>query len=330
MRRRTFLLAGTAAASGAGIALLGDLLLSRREGAKGAVSVGILSGGFLDEHIEAFRLGLRDHGWLPGKDITVIHKDVGSDIDQLPSKADELAARGVRVIVSTGPAPTSAVMKTHPSLPVVMCGNFDPIRAGLIASFAQPGGNVTGVVASVGLDTKRVEFLKQLVPESERLAFITNISIAGQDQRAAEIDAAASTLGLRLRVFDVRSPSQIDAAFDAAREWGAHLLFPSAINPMTNARAQVIGHAARLRLAAVYSNLDWVRAGGLAGLGPELSSIYRRAASYVDKILRGSSPAQLPVERSSRFELLVNRRTLVDLGLTLPPDLVRQVTNWID
>ena len=329
VRRRALLIGGSAAIGAAGVALVAEARRSRPDAAQAPVAIGILTGGYLEEHVEAFREGLRDHGWTAGQNITILHRDVGSEIALLPAKAEGLAALGVRVIVVTGPASAVAVTTARPSIPVVMAGNFDPVRAGVIVSFAEPGTNVTGVVTSVGLDGKRVEFLKQLVPASERLALITNLGIAGQEERAAAIAADATTLELHLRVFDVRSASQIAPAFDAARDWGAHLLMPNTGNPMANARSQVIGLAARLRVAAIYPNLDWVRAGGLAGLAPELGVMYRRAAWYVDRIIRGASPAQLPVERSSVFELLVHRKALVDLGLTIPPSLTPLITGWV-
>ena len=328
MKRRAFLIGSSAAAGGAGVALLGDALLRPRD-ATDALTIGILSGGYVEENIAAFHQGLRDHGWVDGQNVRVLHEDVRSDIDLLPKRVALLVSGGVRLIVATGPSSVGAVVNSYPSMPVVIAGGFDPVRAGFIRSFAEPSANVTGV-AVTSLDTKRVEMLKQLVPSATRLAFITNLGIAGQEGRLAEISSTSVALGMRMRVFDIRVLSDIEPAFESASAWGAELSIPSGNNPMANARLQVVTLAARRRLPAMYSNGEWVKVGGLVSLGSDNRAIYRRSAMYVDKILRGASPAQIPVERASVFEVVMNRRSLSELGLTPPPSVLSQVTEWVD
>lgn len=330
MNRRTFLRRiAQLSVSSAFVSGCGPLLTADKERRNGA-SIGILSGGFAKEQLDAFRRGLSDHGWVEGENITIHHRDVGSDLDRLDGQAAALVALGVDLIVSNGPSSTSAILRTSPGTPVVMAGGGDPVAAGLVASLADPGGTVTGVVTVGGLDPKRVELLKEIVPAAQRLAFITNLGIAGQPPRATLIESTAGQLGMQFAVFDVRTPSEIEPAFGNARRWGADVLYPSTSNPMANARDQVVALAASNRLPAIYTNIDWARAGGLIGYGPDLRAVYRRAATHVDKILRGARPAELPVERSSVFEFVVHRKALAHLGLTIPPTVLPLVTEWVE
>lgn len=330
MNRRVFLRGVVQlGATSAFLSNCGPLLAPSKQ-QRNAVSIGILSGGFVKEEFDAFLQGLRDNGWVEGENITILHRDVGSDLDRLDAEAAALVALGVGLIVSTGPSSTSAILRTSSTIPVVMAGGGDPVTAGFVTSLAEPGGTVTGVVTAVGLDPKRVELLKEVAPVAQRLAFITNLGIAGQPQRATVVESTAAQLGMQIAVFDVRASSEIEPAFESARRWGADSLFPSTNNPLANARNRVIALAASNRLPAIYSRLDWARAGGLIGYGPNLRAIYRRAATHVDKILRGAKPAELPVERSAVFEFVVHRKALADLGLTIPPTVLPLVTEWVN
>jgi putative ABC transport system substrate-binding protein len=282
------------------------------------------------EDLAAFRQGLRDHQWVEGHNIAVVQRDVGADLERQQSEVEAMIALGVRLILSSGPSATTAIMKVDPSIPIVIAGGGDPLAAGFITSYAQPGGRVTGVVSAEGFDAKRVEILKEVVPSARRLAFITNLGIAGQKARAAVTESTAQQLGMQARVFDARALSDIETAFERARGWGADAVVPSTNNPMANARAHVLALVSRNRLPAIYGKVDWARAGGLVGYGPNFRAVYRRAAAYVDKILRGAVPADLPVERSSAFELVVNRRALTNLSLTVPPAVAPLVTEWVD
>lgn len=291
--------------------------------------IGFLSGGFLQENLDAFTQGLHQHGWIVGQNITINHRDPGSQIERLPDQADELVALGVRLIVATGPAPTAAVIGADPSMPVVMAGNFEPVRAGLIGSSSSAGSRVTGVVSSVGLVSKRTELLKAVIPSAQRLAFIANLGIATQETRT-EIETVAQQLGMAFREFDVRATAEIETAFERASKWPADAAYLQTSNPMANAREQVVSLAARYRLPAIYGGAELVRIGGLIGYGPDLKVIHRRAAAFVDKILKGVNPADLPIERSLAFQLVVNRKALSDLGLTIPPTILPLVTEWVE
>lgn len=330
-RRRLLLGAVGTTVTAVGVTALVENALRPGASAPEVVRIGILSGGFLPENLDAFRQGLRDHGWVEGQNIAIVQRDSGGDTDRLPGEARELVALGVRLIVATGPSSTAAAMEADPSTPVVMAaGGADPVRAGLIASFAAPGGRVTGVMRATGLDTKRIEILKEVVPEAQRLAFLVNLGVPGEEERAEEVESVARQLGMQLLVLDARTFSEIEPAFERARAGRADVIFPTTNNPMANAREHVVSLAARNRMPAIYPRIDWVRHGGLMGHGSDIPASWRRAAAFVDKILRGADPADLPVELSSVFLLAVNRKTLAHLGLTIPPTVLPLVTEWVD
>jgi putative ABC transport system substrate-binding protein len=330
MNRRKFLRGVVElGAASAFVSSCGPLLAADKQERR-AASIGILSGGFETEVIDAFRQGLGDHGWIEGKNINIHHRDVGSDLSRLEDEAAALIAVGVDLIVSTGPSSTTAILHTSPTTPVVMAGGGDPVTAGFVASLAEPGGTVTGVVSAGGLDPKRIELLKEVVPTAQRLGFITNLGIAGQSTRATLIESTAAQLGMQLAVFDVRVSSEIEPAFESARRWGADALYPGTNNPMANARDRVIALAASKRMPAIYSVVDWARAGGLISYGSNMRAVYRRAATHVDKILRGAKPSALPVELSTVFDLVVHRKALAALGLTIPATVHPLVTEWVD
>jgi putative ABC transport system substrate-binding protein len=331
MRRRTLLIGASAGASAAALSLIGDRLMTRGDApsptvaAKDPVRIGILSGGFHEDAVEAFQQGLRAKGWAPGRNIVIIQKDVGPAIERHPAMVEELVAAGVRLIVTTDAPSTEAGMKADPPLPVVMAYAGNPIARGFVTNLAEPGGWVTGLGEAQEFNAKRVELLKAIVPTAERLAYVTNVSIAIQS-RIDVIESAADAFGLRVRVFDVRTAAQLEPVFADVADWKAELLMTSGV--LANLPVEFVGLAARYRIPACYANLDWVRHGGLIGIGADVRAIHRRAADYVDKILRGAPPGKLPIEGPTGFEMLVNRKALTDIGLTLPTSVLLQVNDW--
>jgi putative ABC transport system substrate-binding protein len=332
MRRRTLLIGASAGAGAAVLSLVGSRLVTRRDAVSPTdavktdpVKIGILSGGFREDAVEAFRQGLRANGWVLGENIVIIHKDVGVEIERHPAMVEELAAVGVRLIVTTGAQSTEAAMSADPSVPVVMAYAGNPITQGFVTNLAEPGGRVTGLGEAQELNPKRVELLKAIVPTAKRFAYITNSSIAIQS-RIDVIQSAADAFGLQLRVFDVRTSAQLEPVFADVANWKAELLMTS--GALANLPVEFVGLAARYRIPACYANLDWVRHGGLIGIGADVRAIHRRAADYVDKILRGAPPGKLPIEGPTGFEMLVNRKALTDIGLTLPTSVLLQVNDW--
>jgi putative ABC transport system substrate-binding protein len=333
MRRRTLLIGASAGASAAVLSMLGDRLVTRGTApsptvaVRDPVKIGFLSSGFREDAVEAFRQGLRAKAWVPGENIVIIHKDVGPAIQRYPAMVEELVAAGARLIVTTGAHSTEAAMKADPALPVVMAHVGDPIARGFVTNLSVPGGWVTGLAGDQDFNPKRVEVLKSIVPTAEHLAYVTNASIATQS-RIDVIQSAADAFRLQVRVFDVRTSAQLGPVFADVVNWKTELLMTSGVDPLANLPVEFLGLATRYRIPACYGNLDWVRRGGLIGIAEDVRAMYRRAADYVDRILRGAAPGTLPIESLTGFEMIVSRPALTGIGLTLPTSVLLQVNDW--
>jgi len=274
-----------------------------------------------ETRIEAFRAGLREFGYAEGKNVAMEYRSVENEYQRLPELARELARLRVDVIVTAGTPGTLAAKRASVTIPIVMAAISDPVDTGVVQSLARPEGNVTGMMFFVReLNAKRLEILREALPRLGRVAVLMhpdNVSMAPIEQAML---AAGKSLGLQLRRFDARRPEEFEAIFTEMREWRAEALV-IVEDSMLNVNAAKLGAlASARRLPAI--GLDAVaQGGGLMAYGVNQLEMWSRAAYYVDRILRGAKPADLPIERSSKFELVVNMKTANALGVTLPQSL---------
>ena len=280
---------------------------------------------------EAFRQVLRDRGWVEGQNIVIEYRAAEGRVERFPSLAAELVSLKPDLLVALPNAGARAAKRTTNTIPIVMVYVFDPVRDGLVASLGRPGGNVTGLTAvvSLGLVGKRLELLKEVVPTTSRVAVLSDAyPIDAADWN--DMQAAARVLALRLLSLGVGSPNEFEAAFASmTRERASALLvlpFPlSYAHP-----GRIADLAATNRLPAVYPFRESVEAGGLMAYAANAPDMFRRAAYFVDKILKGAKPADLPVEQPTKFELVINLKTAKALGLTIPPSLLQRADQVIE
>jgi len=276
---------------------------------------------------EAFRQGLRDLGYVEGRTVVIEYRDAEGKADRLPALAAELVALKVDVIVAAqGTRVALAAKQATRNLPIVIIGAGDPVTNGLVTSLARPGGNITGLSnLNAELVGKRLELLTQAVPGVSRVAVLRLPGALGErtdKDMLKEAEAAARALGVRLQFVEARGPADIDRAFsDMTRaRAGALTVLPS--NMFLREHRRLVDLAAMNRLPAVYTLREFVDAGGLMSYGPNTADLYRRAATYVDKILKGAKPADLPIEQPTKFELVINAKTAKALGLTIPQSVL--------
>ncbi len=280
--------------------------------------------------VEAFRQGLRDLGYVEGQNLVIEYRSAEGHSERLPALAAELVQRQVEVIVAPGPSAGPAAHHATRTIPIVMATQ-DPAEQGLIASFAHPGGNITGVsFLSVEILGKQLELLKEAVPPLSRVAVLANPSTPGLRLRLQSLAETGRVLGLHLHVLEVDRPDALDQAFAALLHAGAEALFvvsePNVIEGLTG---RIVAFAAQHRLPAMYYWKLHVEAGGLMSYGPSLGEFYRRFAYFVDRLLKGTKPADLPVEVPTKYALVLNLKTAKALGLTIPPTLLFQADEVI-
>jgi putative ABC transport system substrate-binding protein len=281
---------------------------------------------------EAFRQGLRELGYVEGQNLVIEWRFAEGRLERLPELAAELAQLPVDVLVVAGGEPViRAAQQATYTIPLVFAGQSDPVGVGSVASLAQPGGNLTGLnTFSVELYGKRLELLKELVPQVARIAALVNPSNPGTARAVREVERAAHALGVQLHIVEVRSPDAFEPALAAITSAGVDALLVLT-DPLTLERhvSAIVALVRQTRLPAMYPWRSYVEAGGLMVYGASLPDIHRRAAYYVDRILKGTKPADLPVEQPTTFELVINLKTAKELGLTIPPSLLFQATEVI-
>jgi putative ABC transport system substrate-binding protein len=288
------------------------------------------SRSFTPARVEAFRNGLRELGYVEGKNIRIEWRFSNGDAARQKSFALELARLNVEVIVTAGPADTRAAKAATRAIPIVMAQDSDPIGNGFIASLAHPGGNITGLSAeSPEVAGKQLELLKEIVPKLSRVAVMSSPNIPGNAQAVKEADVAASALGLNLLHLDISKPTDIEEAFKAVKQGRAEAILVLGSPVLNIRRAEVTALAAKSRLPATYTRPEFVDAGGLMTYGASYNDLYRRAATYVDKILKGAKPGDLPVEQPTKFEMVVNLKTAKQIGLTIPPNVLARADRVI-
>jgi putative ABC transport system substrate-binding protein len=275
---------------------------------------------------EAFRQGLRDVGYLEGRNVVIEYRSAEGKVERLPALAAELVALKVDVIVSPSTPAALAAKQATRTLPIVFAVAADPVTSGLVTSLARPGGNGTGSsILAPELVGKGLELLTQAVPGVTRVAVLWHPGVLGERTEKdllKEAEVAARALGVRLQFVEARGPEDFDRAFSemTRARAGALTVLPSVT--FSNERRRLVELAAKNRLPAVYREREYVDAGGLMAYGPNVADLLRRAATYVDKILKGAKPGDLPVEQPTKFELVINLKAANALGLTIPPSLL--------
>ncbi len=288
--------------------------------------IGILPPGPMSERVhlwEAFRQGLRELGYVEGKNITLVFPSAEVKPERLPLLAAELVSLKVDVIVAATISAIRAAREANKTIPIVTPVITDPVETGLVASLARPGGNITGLtLISSQLSGKRLELLKEVVPQLSRLAVLSNPTSAAFPPQMRETKVAARALGVQLQPLEVRGPDDFERVFLAATKERAGALITLDDAFVFTYRAWVVKLAAKSRLPAIYGFREFVDAGGLMSYAANLSDMYRRAATFVDKILKGTKPADLPVEQPTKFEFIINLKAAKQIGLTIPQSVL--------
>jgi putative tryptophan/tyrosine transport system substrate-binding protein len=285
----------------------------------------------LTERTEGFRQGLRDLGYLEGKDIVIEWRYTEGKLDRLPSLAAELVRLKVDVIVTAGPLPTRGAKEATSTIPIVMAQDPDPVGNGFVASLARPGGNITGLSdIAPELSGKRLELLKEIFPRLSRVALFGTSTYPGNAQVLKEIEVAAKAFGVTLQPLDVLDSKGFETAFRAASKGHADAgLWLVAGGIAGGHQRQIVELAAKIRLPVIYSRPEFSNSGGLMYYGTSFNDLYRRAATYVDKILKGAKPADLPVEQPTKFEFVVNLKTAKQIGVIIPPNVLARADRVI-
>jgi putative ABC transport system substrate-binding protein len=280
---------------------------------------------------EAFLQRLRELGYMEGQNIAVEHRDAAGSADRLPALAGELVRLKVDVIVTESNVAALAAKRATQTIPIVMAIASDPVKAGLVSSLASPGGNVTGLtLMQTELSRKRLQLLKEAAPRTTHVAVIWNPTDPPAADFLRETEAAARSLGVKLHPIEARSPADLDAAFKTVADLRPNAFFtlPGGMF-LANVR-RITGFAATYRLPGVFPNRAFVETGGLLSYAPSFVANWRRAALFVDKILKGAKPGDLPIEQPTQFELVVNLRTAKALGLTIPPSVLARADEIIE
>ena len=277
---------------------------------------------------QAFLQGLRDLGYVEGQNIVIEGRYYGDRPEQLPALAAELVRLQVDVIVAAAPPAPEAAKRATSTIPIVMANHADPVASGLVASFAKPGGNVTGLsLQARELRVKQLQLLKEILPSLTRVAFLRNPTIPFD---LNELQTAARSLKLQAQIVEARDPNEFAAAFAAATRQRAGALIVLAGSTFFAHRAQLAALAAEHRLPTVYLLKENIDAGGFMAYGPDLRDNFRRAAGYVDRILKGAKPGDLPIEQPTKFELAINLKTARALGITIPPSVLARVDRIVE
>jgi putative ABC transport system substrate-binding protein len=273
--------------------------------------------------IEAFRQGLRELGYVEGKNIVIELRFGEGKSERAPAFAAELVRLKVDVIVTAGPISTRRAKEATVSIPIVMAQDTDPVGSGFVASLARPGGNITGLATlAPEISGKRLELLKEIVPRLSRVVVFGSSTEPANAQSLKETELAAGALGVKLQHVDVLAPKDIETAFRAASKGRAGAVLVLASSVANSQRTQIAELAVKSRLPTVSYQTEFVEDGGLMSYGASITDLYRRAATYVDKILKGAKPADLPVEQPMKFEFTINLKAAKQIGLTIPPNVL--------
>ena len=290
------------------------------------------SGGPVDHapRVDVFRQGLRDLGYVEGRTATIEYRLAEGKMERLPALAAELVALKVDVIVASGTPTALAAKNATTTIPIVFATSGDPVGT-LVASIARPGGNITGLsLVGPELVARQLQLLKEAVPKASRVAVLANPDNPYTLTMVKEVETAARSLRVRTHFVESRGGVATDAAFDAMAKERSNALLVLFDPILTGQRTRITELANKHRLPSMYPHREYAEVGGLMAYGASLTDLYRRAATYVDKILKGARPADLPVEQPTKFELVVNLKTARSLGLTIPPSLLLRADESIE
>jgi putative ABC transport system substrate-binding protein len=280
--------------------------------------------------LEPFRQGLRELGYIEGKDIVIEWRSAEGKPDRLPALVAELMRLEVDVIVTGGPSVTRAAKEATVTIPIVMTQDGDPVGTGFVASLARPGGNITGLsTLAPEISGKRLELLKEIVPRLVHVAVLGTSTNPGSSQQLRETKLAAEAFKVQLQYLDVPDPKDIEIAFRAASKGRTDAVLVLGGPVLNSQRTQVVDLAVKNRLPAMYGQQEFVEAGGLMTYGVSLPDLDKRAAVFVDKILKGRKPVDLPVEQPTKFELIINLKAAKQIGLTIPPNVLARADRVI-
>jgi putative tryptophan/tyrosine transport system substrate-binding protein len=296
--------------------------------------IGYLTGGLpssMSARTEAFRRGLRELGYEEGKNIVIDYRYAEEKLDRLPALAAELVRLNVDVIVTGGPQVTRVVKHATVSIPIVMSQDGDPVGTGFVASLARPGGNITGLsTLAPELSGKRLELLKEIIPKLTHVVVMGTSTNPGNTLALREVELAAGTFGVKLQYLDVLDPKDFENAFRAAAKGRADAILILVAGTVSAAhRPKIAELAVKSRLPVIYNRREYVEAGGLMTYNVSVTDLDRRAATYVDKILKGAKPADLPVEQPTKFEFIINLKAAKQIGLTIPPNVLARADKVI-
>jgi ABC-type uncharacterized transport system substrate-binding protein len=295
--------------------------------------IGYLTGSSISvitDRTEAFRQGLRELGYVDGKNMVIDWKSAEGKVDRLPTLAVELVRLKADIIITGGPTSNRAAKDATSTIPVVMAYDNDPVGNGFVASLARPGGNITGLsTLAPEISGKQLELLKEIVPRLSRVAVLGTSTNPGNTQSLRETERAAEAFGIKLQFLDILSPKDIQTAFQDARKGRADAVLVLAGSILNSHRTQVVELGVKSRLPTIYPYPEYLEDGGLITYSVNFTDLFRRAATYVDKILKGARPADLPVEQPTKFELVINLKTAKQIGLTIPPNVLARADRVI-
>ena len=328
MDRRTFM-------SGVTLALLAVPLAAEAQPAGKVPRIGLLTGGSeagSRTRFEVFRKGLRELGYVDRQTIALEYRYANDNYERLPVLAAELVRLDVSVIVANGTPASLAAKQATSTIPVVMFETADPVGSNLVSNLARPGGNITGVAQLVGADLfgKQLEMLKEIVPKLSRVGLLFNPANPVQRTALSSTQVAAQVLGVTVQPLGVRDPSEFERQVATATRDGVGALIVTRDNIFVGHLGRLVDLTAQHRLPTMYGSRPFANAGGLIAYGPDPADMARRAAVYVDKILKGAKPGDLPVEQPTKFELIINLKTAKALGLTIPPSLLQRADQVIE
>ena len=299
-------------------ARIGVLLLPPRAGAGGT-------------YVQALREGLHELGYVECQNLLLEIRWAEGRPDRLPGLASELLRTGPDVLVTSGSESILTLKRATGVVPIIMATVMDPVALGIAPSLAKPGGNLTGLaILSLALTSKRLQLLKEAVPRLSRVAVLWNPDNSGNALMLREVETASQTLGLHWQGFAVRRPDELAGAFEAILGAQSNGILAIEDSMLVSHRSRIVESVARTRLPAMYAFRQFVDAGGLMSYGPNIPDSFRRAAVYVDKILKGAKPGDLPIEQPTKFELVINLKTAKALGLTIPPSLLQRADQVIE
>jgi putative ABC transport system substrate-binding protein len=282
-------------------------------------------------YIAALREGLRELGYVEGKNLLLEIRWAEGRPDLLPGLAEELLSTRPDVLVASGTESILTLKRATRVVPIIMATVMDPVGLGVAASLAKPGGNLTGLgILSLELTSKRLQLLKEAVSRLSRIAVLWNSANHGNALMVREVEAASQTLGLRAQAVAVRRPDELAAAFEAIVSAQSNGILVIEDSMLVSHGPRIVTFVARTRLPAIYAFRRFVDAGGLMSYGPNLPDSFRRAATYIDRILKGTKPAELPIEQPTKFEFVINLKTAQALGLTIPPSLLQRADQVIE